>query len=111
MHGTKLSFLRDILCEKKLHLKQNEVYRMEVPAYNEISVKNMYDDAMADELLMKYLPTKEQLGGRLPEREFFFGIVGTLRNQYLKDVITEAHKLRYTVADDDPKKEGILISD
>ena len=66
---------------------------------------------MADELLSQYLPTREQLAGRLPEREFFFGIVGTMRNQYLKDVIKDAHKKRYTIADDDPKKEGILISD
>jgi hypothetical protein len=33
MKGTKLSFLRDIFFEKKLHLKQNEVIRLEVPAY------------------------------------------------------------------------------
>jgi hypothetical protein len=46
MKGTKLSFLRDILAEKKLHLKQNEVMRLEVPAYQELSVKNLYDDAM-----------------------------------------------------------------
>lgn len=111
MGGTKLSFMRDILSEKKRHLKQNEVNHMEVPAYQEISVKNMYEDAMADELLKKYLPTKEQLGNRLPERDFFFGIVSTLRNQYMKDVIADAHKRRYTIADDDPKKEGILISD
>jgi hypothetical protein len=80
MQGTKLSFLRDILSEKKLHLKQNEVNHMEVPTYQEISVKNMYEDAMADELLIKYLPTREQLGNCLPERDFFFGILCTLRN-------------------------------
>ena len=111
MHGTKLSFMRDILSDKKLHLKQNEINHMEVPAYQEISVKNMYEDAMADDLLSKYLPTKEQLAGRLPERDFFFGIVGTLRNQYMKDIIADAHKKRYTLGEDDPKKEGILISD
>ena len=57
---------------------------MEVPAYQEISVKNMYADALKDELLAKYLPSKEQLSGRLPELEFFFGILCTLRNQYMK---------------------------
>ncbi len=71
----------------------------------------MYEDAMKDELLIKYLPTKEQLGNRLPERDFFFGILCTLRNQYMKDIITDAQKKRYTIAEDDPKKEGILISD
>ena len=29
----------------------------------------------------------------------------------MKDIIAEAHKARYTVADDDPKKQGIVISD
>ena len=84
---------------------------MEVPAYQEISVKNMYADALKDDLLVKYLPSKEQFSGRLPEREFFFGILCTLRSQYMKDIIAKAHKSRYTVAEDDPKKHGIAISD
>ena len=79
MRGTKLSFMRDILSEQKLHLKQNEVNHMEVPAYQEISVKNLYDDAMRDLVLSKYLPTKEQLSNKLPEREFFFGVLCTLK--------------------------------
>jgi hypothetical protein len=37
-----------------------------IPNYNEISVKNLYDDAMQDPLLSKYLPSKEQLSGKLP---------------------------------------------
>ena len=80
MHGTKLGFMRDILSEAKSFLRQNEVNHMEVPCYQEISVKNLYEDAMKDELLVKYLPTKEQLSGRLPERDFFFGLMCTLRN-------------------------------
>ena len=84
---------------------------MEVPCYQEISVKNLYEDAMKDELLVKYLPTKEQLSGRLPERDFFFGLMCTLRNQYMKDIIAGAHKARYTVADDDSNNKGISISE
>ena len=111
MHGTKVSFMRDVLSEAKLCLKQNEVNRMEVPCYQEISVKNLYEDAIKDEILAKYLPTKEQLSGRLPERSFFFGLMCTLRHQYMKDIIADAQKARYTVPEDDPKKQGILISD
>ena len=81
---------------------------MEVPAYQEISVKNMYADALKDDLLVKYLPSKEQLSGRLPERELFYGILCTLRNQYMKDIIAEAHKSRYTVAEDDPRSKALL---
>ena len=80
MHGIKVSFMRDVLSEAKLCLKQNEVNRMEVPCYQEISVKNLYDDALKDEVLKKYLPTPERLSGRLPERDFFFGVLCTLRN-------------------------------
>ena len=59
MQGTKLSFMRDLLSDKKLHLKQNDVNRMEVPNYQELSVKNLYEDAMKDPILEKYLPTPE----------------------------------------------------
>jgi len=83
---------------------------MEAPCYKKISVKNQYEDAMKDELLVKYLPTKEQLSGRLPEIEFFFGLMCTLRNQYMKDIIAGAHKARYTVGEDDTKKHVINIS-
>ena len=75
MHGTKVGFMRDILSETKSHLRQNEVNHMEAPHYQEISVKNLYEDAMKDEVLVKYLPTKEQLSGRLPARGFFFGLL------------------------------------
>ena len=82
---------------------------MEVPAYQEILFKNMYAYALKYDLLVKYLPSKEQLSGRLPEREFFFGILCTLRNQYMKDIIAEAHKSRYTVAEDDPNKALLYL--
>ena len=47
---------------------------------------------MKDPLLKKYLPNKGQLSGRLPEREFFFGVMCTLRRKYMSDVIEEAQK-------------------
>ncbi len=111
MHGTKIGFMRDLISETKQCLKQNEVNHMEVPHSQEISVKNLYEDALKDELLVKYLPSKEQLSGRLPERDFFFGLLCTLRNQYMKDIIAEAQKARFTVSEGDPKHQGIAISD
>ena len=83
---------------------------MEVPYHLEISVKNLYEDSMKDELLVKYMPTKEQLSGRLPEIDFFFGLMCTLRNQYMKDIISGAKKARYTVGEDDKKNQAINIS-
>ena len=34
----------------------------------------------------------------------------TLRNQYMKDIISATHKTRYTVREDDMKKQAIIIS-
>lgn len=111
MKGTRLSFMRDIFSEKKLHLKQNEVIRLDIPAYQEISVKNLYEDALKDPVLSKYLPTKEQLSNKLPEREFFFGVLCTMRKQYMQDILEEANKKRFRISDDDPKKQGIAITE
>ena len=66
---------------------------------------------MKDELLSKYLPTPKQLSERLPKRAFFFGLLCTLRNQYMKDIIDEAQKARFSVSEDESKKQGILISE
>ena len=57
--GTSLDFNREILSEKKLHLKVIEVIHLEVPNYQELSIKNFYDDALADPELQKYLPSKK----------------------------------------------------
>ncbi len=73
-------------------------------------MKNLYEDAIKDVLLMKYLPTREQLSVRLSERDFFFGLLCTPGNQYMKDIISGAHKAKYTVGEDDTKKQAINIS-
>jgi hypothetical protein len=83
---------------------------MEVPFYQEISVKNLYEDAMKDELLVKYLPTKEQLSGRLYERDFLFCLMCTLQNQYIKNISAGQHKTRFSVGEDDMMMQAINIS-
>ena len=71
----------------------------------------MYPDALKDDLLASYLPSKKQLCNKLPERAFFFGIVSTLRRQYMLDVIRDAHAKRYKAPEGEPNKDSIVISD
>jgi hypothetical protein len=47
---------------------------------------------------MNYLPSKQQLSNKLPERKFFFGILCTLRKQYMTDIIKDAHEKRFKVS-------------
>ena len=50
---------------------------------------------MKDEIIKNYLPDLEQNSNRIPERNFFFGILGTLRPEYLKKIIEDANKISY----------------
>ena len=56
---------------------------------------------MRDPVLSKYLPNKDQLSNKLPEREFFFGVMCTLKKQYMTDIIAEAQAKRYKIEDGD----------
>ena len=95
MNGTKLIFLREILSEDKKALKQNDIVHLEIPNYPEISVKSLYEEALADPEVRMYLPEPKQLSGKLPERKFFFGILSSVRPKFMKDIIEEAHKNRF----------------
>ena len=59
MDGTKLDFMRAILREEKKALKSAELVVIEVPIYAEISVNNLYEDAMEDPEVAQYLSSKE----------------------------------------------------
>ena len=103
--------MRDILSEKKSHLKRNEISMMQMPLYTELSVKALYPDAMKDPAVAKYLPTLDQLSGKMPERDFFFGILFTAKMQFMRYVIAEANERRFKASKDDTKQSGIAISD
>ena len=47
--------------------------------------------------------------GRYPERNFFFGILGTLKPLYLTKIIEDANKVRYEANANDPKKDFIML--
>ena len=82
--------MRAIFCNKKKALKQTNVSSIVVPHYDELSVKNLYADAMNDEVVKDYLPDLEQNSNRVSERDFFFGILNFLRPQYIKKIIEDA---------------------
>jgi hypothetical protein len=48
-----------------------------VPFYDELSVKNLWDEVKDDENLMQYFPGDKN-SRKLPERNYFFGVLNTL---------------------------------
>ena len=111
MDGTKISFMKAILSDEKKALRSKDVHPIEIPNYPEISVKNLYDDAMNDPEVAQYLPTLKQTSNKLPERQFFFGVLSTLCQEYVQEIVREAHERRFKLPENDLKKQGIMISD
>ena len=66
---------------------------------------------MKDQLVKNYLPELNQNSNRLPERNFFFGVLGILRPIYLNKIIEDANKVRYEADPSDPKKDFIMIDE
>ena len=83
---------------------------LEVPHFSELSIKNLYDDALADDVLKMYLPSKMQVSNKLPERHFFFGVIGTLKKHWLTEVIKVANDKRNNASEDGDDKNRIVIS-
>ena len=74
-------------------------------------MKNLYEDVMTDPQVREYLPDPEQSSNKLPEREFFFIILGTVKQEYLKLVIEEAEKKRFKDGDQKKSADTIMITD
>ena len=51
------------------------------------------------------------MSNRIPEREFFFGVLSTLRPLYLKKIIEDANKVRYEADEKDPEKDVIMLDE
>ena len=74
-------FLRQILAEDKKLLELSEVHWIEVPKYEELSVKNLYPKFKDDKDMMAYFPDRLP-AQRLPDRTYFFNIMNTTHPDY-----------------------------
>jgi len=82
---------------------------VQVPCYDELSVKNMYPNVLAFKEVMVYLPDRAP-DGRLPERKFFWNILNTVDSHYVGKLIEHAQAQRMTAKQDGPDKNTIEVS-
>ena len=70
-------FLKKVLKEEKQLLSLNEVKYVNVPHYDELSVKRFWPILREDETLMKYMPdfTHEN---KIPDRVYFWNVANTV---------------------------------
>ena len=83
-------FLRQILNEEKMLIKNEELKTITVPKFDELSVVNLLPKVKDNLEIMKYLPD------RLPKnktisREYFFNILATKYPEFLNHCIEHAN--------------------
>ena len=96
-------FLKAVLRGEKQLLKKAEVKFIEVPHYEELSVKKMYPLMAKDPQFMSLFPDKYPIG-KAPPRDYFFNILHTLHADYLQQCIAHATKQRVS-------SEGVAMKD
>ena len=73
-------------------LKTDEVTLLAAPKYSELSVEKIWRKVAEIPELKQYFPDLDD--GQLPERDFLFSILSTLRRDELKNLIHEARGVR-----------------
>ena len=86
-----------------------DVRPIQVPHYDELSVKSMYPEFKKDEVFMSYFPDKYP-AGKGPPREYFFNVLNTLRPDYLKQILAHANEMRMAAGGANQQTESIAIS-
>ena len=103
-------FIKQLLTEEKKLLGLHEVRHVQVPRYDELSVKTFWPLMHPDAAFMQYLPdpTKD---GRLPEREYFWNVLHTVRAEYEQRLIQHATAQRRTAQEAGDGADAIEISE
>jgi hypothetical protein len=96
-----MAFLKAILTDEKKVLKAAQVTKINVPLYAELSVKEMYQEVLLDEDLRPFLPDLKVHTSKVPESDFFFGVVATIKGDFLRGVIEEANNQRFISANEE----------
>ena len=89
-----MTFLQAILEDRKKCLTAENVrpcakVREHLPEY---AVKNVWPQVRNDALLCAHLPSEEMDLGRWPDRRFFWGVLSTLRGDWVDRYVGEAVK-------------------
>ena len=73
------AFLKQVFCDEKQLLRLSDVKYVNVPHYDELSVKKFWPILQEDKTFMAYMP-KPSLTQRIPERDYFWNVANTVQN-------------------------------
>ena len=87
-------FLKQVLDDEKKLMPIKKCRFINVPKYDELSVKTIFPLFANDDEIMQYFPDvfPKEKG---PSREYFFTVLNTVHPEYLAGLIKHANKVRY----------------
>ena len=79
-------YLKEVFAGRKHLIPQAQVRPVVVPKYDELSVRALYKDVMAQPEMAKYFPTAPS-DKHFPDREYFFNVLNTSEPMYVQSLI------------------------
>jgi len=109
-HQVTKDFLKDVLSGKKGLLKMDEVKFVNVPSFDEIGVKYLYEAVLKKEGMARYFPDKFPKNTQC-DKSYFYNCWNTKYPEQVKEVIKHANKQHHTVSNDEAANNSIVISE
>ena len=92
-------FLKEVLSGTKDLMPLDQVRRVNMPYYDELSVRDLWPQMRESPKFMMYFPSKFPKG-RQPDRAYFFNIMNTLMGDYVQQIIKHANAQRHSAANE-----------
>ena len=93
------TFMGAILTGKRQFLFKSDVPVLSAPKWPELGLKAVWTRVSGDRILMSYFPPMESKSSKLPPRDFFWGVLQSLRPEYCETLIAEAAAKRSELQD------------
>ena len=90
-----MHFLRDCLSKRKQLLKASDIVKINIPAYEELSVKNLWSKFKDSSPLCDYIPEYSNPDDYL-DRDFFYSVICSVYPHYISKITQDALRLRHS---------------
>ena len=102
-------FIRQILAEEKELMEVDAVRQVNMPKYDELSVKNFWPRMQDVPRVMRFFPDKLPKG-RLPDHDYFWNVFNTLEEPYVRQLIAYANAQRNSAQAEGMQAQSIVVS-
>ena len=102
-------FLKQVLANDKKLIKMSALRSINVPKFDEVSVKTIWPLIKQDPEVLVFFPD-DYAKGRVPYRKYTFDILNTVRPEYVQKMIEHACTVRHAITEAGQHDDEILVS-